>query len=269
MTARLAQAGHRRVPVHLDVVRRQDPLQPRVRTAEPERRGPGQDQVDLDVREHPRSPPVVAGHEERLERCRSARRGLGRDGEDDPPGAQAAQRGQTRAAVSSSKLEAAQPSAYASASPGVAAQSSSRPGADDQRGGGDVPAAPGGDRWRRRVDGDDLVADGRAPVGQHPVGGAAERRHARLAAGDVVEERAVAVDRPRLDDRDVARSRHAAASRPARSRRCRRRPRSTSWWTRSSGWSGTRVLRVVGGACSPTVARAAYGPASHCSRVTR
>ena len=170
----------------------------------PERRGPGQDQVDLDVREHPRSPPVVAGHESGLRAVAPQGAGSGGTVKTTRPARSPLSAGHTGRPC---RRRSSRPPSRRR-TPRRARESRPSP----RRGRGrrpawcrDASAAAGGDGGRRRVDGDDLVADGRAPVGQHPVGGAAERRHARLAAGDVVEERAVAVDRPRLDDRDVAR----------------------------------------------------------------
>jgi hypothetical protein len=55
--------------------------------------GPGEDQVDVEVLQHPGAPPVIARHEERLECGRSAGSGLGWHGEEHPACGQVTERG--------------------------------------------------------------------------------------------------------------------------------------------------------------------------------
>ena len=223
MTLRPVEPRDGRLAVDADVVRRQRLLQPRVRAVEAQRRGAGEHQVHIDVVQHAGAAPVVAGHEERLERGRAARRGLGRHGEDHPPGLQPAERGPHPRGGVVVEGRRGPPGVVRLAKAGGGVPVLVEAGAHHQRPAGEAAPGPGVDGHRGGVDRDDLVSQRRAAVRDDAVGRAREGRHAwprrrrrSSAAGGSGAPVATRSRRRRAP-------RRAAAGPRGRCRRCRRR----------------------------------------------
>lgn len=158
------QLGDPRAAVHPDAVRRQDLLEALVRSGEPQRRGSGQDEMDVEVAEHAGAAPVVARHEERQAPSpRTAR--AQEDSEEHASGAQVPQDWPDRGRGVVVEGRGGPAGGVGVREAGRRVPVLVQPGAHDQRGRADAAPRPGDDGGSLGVDGDHLVADRVQPSG--------------------------------------------------------------------------------------------------------
>ncbi len=184
-------------------VRRQHPLQPLVGSRQPHDGRAGQDQLHVEVVQHPRTTPVVAGHEQGLQGGRTARRGLRGHREQHASRGQPREGGPHPRGRLDDEGRPRPPCGVGVRQAGSGVPVLLEPGADDERRAADPPTVPGAHPRAGRVDLHDGLPDRRTAGRDHRSRRPLQRGHRRFSGAHVVEQRPVAMDGLGLHHRDV------------------------------------------------------------------